>query len=186
MLNIACNTTTALNTPQKSLDFVARAYSPALKNALNYLLMLPQNGATKTIEEFVSQHVAARALESYNSSLLANDVLESELSRELENGRLVRLLSKMGFINERPEFERDPAWSESGERYFIKLFRDYVFHSVDGEGHPFVDMAHVLSCMNKLDAGSDEKIMLVSRDEQNCFVVTYKEVGDFFTSAQQP
>lgn len=32
-----------------------------------------------------------------------NDELESELSRELENGRLVRLMAKMGFINERPE-----------------------------------------------------------------------------------
>lgn len=32
-----------------------------------------------------------------------NDELESELARELENGRLVRLMTKMGFINERPE-----------------------------------------------------------------------------------
>jgi PAB-dependent poly(A)-specific ribonuclease subunit 3 len=32
-----------------------------------------------------------------------NDELESELARELENGRLVRLMAKMGFINERPE-----------------------------------------------------------------------------------
>lgn len=33
----------------------------------------------------------------------AEDTLESELMRELENGRLVRLLTKFGFINERPE-----------------------------------------------------------------------------------
>ena len=32
-----------------------------------------------------------------------NDILESEMMREVENGRLVRLLSKFGFINERPE-----------------------------------------------------------------------------------
>lgn len=31
------------------------------------------------------------------------DRLESELASELENGRLVRLLCKFGFINERPE-----------------------------------------------------------------------------------
>ena len=31
------------------------------------------------------------------------DVLESELGAEVENGRLVRLLSKLGFINERAE-----------------------------------------------------------------------------------
>jgi PAB-dependent poly(A)-specific ribonuclease subunit 3 len=33
----------------------------------------------------------------------AEDTLEHELMRELENGRLVRLLTKFGFINERPE-----------------------------------------------------------------------------------
>lgn len=34
----------------------------------------------------------------------AIDKLESEFSSELENGRLVRLLCKFGFINERPEY----------------------------------------------------------------------------------
>lgn len=32
-----------------------------------------------------------------------NDMLESELSGEAENGRLVRLMIKLGFINERAE-----------------------------------------------------------------------------------
>lgn len=31
------------------------------------------------------------------------DLLENELQRELENARLVRLMAKLGFINERPE-----------------------------------------------------------------------------------
>ena len=35
--------------------------------------------------------------------LSAVDRLEGELMSELENGRLVRLLCKFGFINERPE-----------------------------------------------------------------------------------
>jgi hypothetical protein len=30
------------------------------------------------------------------------DTLESELSKELENGRLFRLIVKLGFINEQP------------------------------------------------------------------------------------
>lgn len=114
---------------------------------------------------------------------------------ELENGRLVRLLSKFGFINERPEFARDPRWSETGDRYIIKLFRDYVFHQVDEHGRPVVNLSHVLTCLNKvsgvchmqltlclhsmtaqLDAGIDERIMLVSRDEQNCLVVSYRDI----------
>ena len=36
-----------------------------------------------------------------------NDLLESELSKEVENGRLFRVVCKLGFINERPEY----AWS---------------------------------------------------------------------------
>jgi PAB-dependent poly(A)-specific ribonuclease subunit 3 len=32
------------------------------------------------------------------------DYLEGELMSELENARLVRLLTKFGFINERPEY----------------------------------------------------------------------------------
>jgi PAB-dependent poly(A)-specific ribonuclease subunit 3 len=78
------------------------------------------------------------------------DMLESELCMELENARLVRLISKLGFINERPEFNLDPHWSETGDRYLLKLFRDFVFHQVDAQGHPVVDMAHVVSCLNKV------------------------------------
>ena len=69
---------------------------------------------------------------------------------ELENGRLVRLLCKFGFINERPEFARDARWSETGDRYIIKLFRDYVFHQVDEHGRPVVNLSHVLTCLNKV------------------------------------
>ena len=42
----------------------------------------------------------------------------------------MRSLVKLGFINERPEHNRDARWSETGDRYMIKLFRDYVFHQV--------------------------------------------------------
>ena len=131
----------------------------------------------------------------------AADRLSAELMSELENGRLVRLLCKFGFINERPEFARDLRWSETGDRYIIKLFRDYVFHQVDEHGQPVVNLSHVLTCLNKvrftyrpdetegllivpqLDAGVDERIMLVSRDEQNCLVVSYREIKSCIDSA---
>jgi PAB-dependent poly(A)-specific ribonuclease subunit 3 len=49
-----------------------------------------------------------------------------------------------------PRFDMDPGWSETGDRYLIKLFRDYVFHQVDENGRPVVDMVHVLTCLNKV------------------------------------
>ncbi|KAI9317732.1 hypothetical protein BX666DRAFT_1857342 [Dichotomocladium elegans] len=112
-----------------------------------------------------------------------NDMLENELSRELGNGNIARSIIKMGFITERPEFDMDPSWSETGDRYIITLFRDYVFHQVDENGSPVLDMTHVLGCLNKLDACSDEKIMLMSRDERSCLIVSYKEVWNCILSA---
>ena len=46
----------------------------------------------------------------------------------------------------------DPAWSETGDRYLLKLFRDYVFHQVDENNDPVVNLAHVVSCLNKVPA----------------------------------
>jgi PAB-dependent poly(A)-specific ribonuclease subunit 3 len=45
--------------------------------------------------------------------------------------------------------------------------------------------AHLLAhhCLLQLDAGSEERIMLVARDEQSCIVASYKEIKDIAESA---
>lgn len=48
---------------------------------------------------------------------------------EYDNGRLLRLLLKLGTLNERPD-RSGGEWAETGERYILKLFRDYCFHQV--------------------------------------------------------
>ncbi len=40
-----------------------------------------------------------------------------------------------------------------------------------------MDMAHVMYNLNKLDAFAEDRIMLMSRDEQSCLIVTYREVA---------
>lgn len=129
------------------------------------------------------KYTAPYALDVYSAALTKGNEMEWHLQRELENSRLVRLLCKLGFINERPEYSRDPRWSDTGDRYIIKLFRDYVFHQVDDQGHPIVDLAHVLTCLNKLDAGIKENLLLVSRDEQNCLIVSYNEIRQCIDSS---
>lgn len=47
-------------------------------------------------------------------------------------------------------FELDPRWSDTGDRYILKLFRDYVFHSIAVDGSPILDLSHVLVCLNKV------------------------------------
>ncbi|KAF9429611.1 PAB-dependent poly(A)-specific ribonuclease subunit 3 [Podila epigama] len=180
MMTLACKSLTATHNISMSIDYIAQHYSSDMKNMILFLMSQPV--PMKTVDQIVSM-LGPRILQEINDVQNANDILESDLSRELENGRLARLLMKFGFINERPEFDMDPAWSETGDRYIIKLFRDYVFHQVDEAGLPVLDVAHVLTCLNKLDAGVDEKIVLMSRDELSCLIVSYREIKACIESA---
>jgi len=176
IMALACNNSHAFVNAQKSMDYIGRTYTPELKSLLLYLFNGASNGAARSIDDLLDL-TQVHLLQNFDSSQHQADSLDSILARELENSRLVRLLCKFGFINERPEFDHDRSWSETGDRYLIMLFRDYIFHQVDDQGLPVLDLVHVMSCLNKLDAGIDEKIMLVSRDEQNCLIVTYREVN---------
>lgn len=168
----------------KAMELFSRYYSRDLNGAVLWLCQAAQMDAPRTIDQFLTL-IAGQITAAFDASLHVDDQLHVELNRELENGRLVRLMTKLHLINERPEFEHDGQWSENGERYFLKLFRDYVFHQVDAQNHPVVDLGHVLTCLNKLDAGVDERITLVSRDEQTCFVVSYKELKKAVEAAFQ-
>ncbi|KAG8215306.1 hypothetical protein J3R82DRAFT_8895 [Butyriboletus roseoflavus] len=178
---LCCGNLAAMNTLPKALDMMGRMYSADVKTLALYLISKP--GPHKGIAQVIEMIGKNRLLREMDEVQIGTDRLESELASELENGRLVRLLCKLGFINERPEFAREPRWSETGDRYIIKLFRDYVFHQVDENGNPVVNLSHVLACLNKLDSGTDERIMVVSRDEQSCLVVSYKEVKSCIDAA---
>lgn len=189
----------------KALESLNRSYSERLKTTVASLLDAgnPSNPVAVHDASSFAASIADHALSALDAALHADDALTSDLARELENGRLLRLMSKLGFVNERPEYSpHDPtsatinssapaslqraAWSETGDRYYLKLFRDYVFHQVAAEdGRPVIDLGHVISCLNKLDAGSEERIALVTRDEQNVIVVSYREVKRGLESAFQ-
>lgn len=120
--------------------------------------------------------VGSRFYDQLDHVYQKNDCLENELCKEMDNSRLFRLLAKLGCINERPELGMNEKWSETGDRYLLKLFRDYIFHQNKEDGLPFVDLGHIISTLNKLDAGSKEKICLSSRDGQNVIIVTFAEL----------
>ncbi|KAG6020946.1 hypothetical protein E4U41_002675 [Claviceps citrina] len=176
ILCLATNTLPAQLTNLNALiEQMSRSYSVELRDTIIWLITPAQTPGQKGIEEFI-RGVAGHIVTTLDQSQHQADQLNSELYRELENGRVARLLMKLGTINERQEFDGDRAWSENGERYMLKLFRDYVFHQVDGNGNPILDMGHMLRCLNRLDAGTDDKICLTSRDDQTSFVVSYKEL----------
>jgi PAB-dependent poly(A)-specific ribonuclease subunit 3 len=165
-----------------AMEQLGRTYSPEFRDTVTWLLTPQASEGQKSIGEFV-RGISSQIISSLDSAFHANDALSSDLYKSLESDRLARLLMKLGTINERGEYDGDPQWSEHGERYMMKLFRDYVFHQVDVNGNPVVDPGHMLRCLNKLDVGTDERICLTSRDDQTVFIVTYKELKRQFQSS---
>ncbi|ESO93814.1 hypothetical protein LOTGIDRAFT_209346 [Lottia gigantea] len=182
VLALACNSVMSLQREnlQNALDLVSRNYSPDLKNLILYLLTNPNR--PRSIND-VMPMIGARFFTQLDAAQLRGDVLQNELAKEVENGRLFRLICKFGAINERQDFSLDQAWSETGDRYILKLFRDYLFHQVDENGTPWLDMAHIIQCLNKVDAGVPEKVTLMSRDEQSVIIVSYAEIKRCFESS---
>ncbi|KAI5367869.1 Putative protein kinase-like domain superfamily, PAN2-PAN3 deadenylation complex subunit PAN3 [Septoria linicola] len=201
ILSIATRNQMAHQSVQKSLDQIGRSYTERFRSCIAWLLAPPplqqdSNGGTLSVPSMeysanaLLTSIADKVIATYDSALHYEDEITSQLARELENGRVVRLLTKLAIILERPDIsiagntrgnpallnQPSAAWSETGERYYLKLFRDYVFHQIDAEGRPVLDLGHILTCLNKVDAGIDEKIQLISRDEESIFIVSYKEV----------
>ena len=74
--------------------------------------------------------VGARFYNQIDAALTHNDIIEAELAKEIESARLFRLLTKLCTVVDRAELNGDFGWAEYGDRYMLKLFRDYVFHQV--------------------------------------------------------
>ena len=117
LVSLSCNSMAAVQNMSKSLDHITRSYSQEYREVILWLLsksgdtptqspsagQSPRN-RSKTAEELVKiLGKSGKYAEEFESSLNQNDLLESSLLKELENARLVRLLCKFGFINERPE-----------------------------------------------------------------------------------
>jgi PAB-dependent poly(A)-specific ribonuclease subunit 3 len=76
---------------------------------------------------------------------------------ELENGRLMRLMVKLGMITERRDQDTDPSWAETGDRYLLKLFRDWVFHRTTETGAPETNWGFIVEALNKVSRASTER-----------------------------
>lgn len=127
-----------------------------------------------SLEDFYKEHLSLRALDLLNGLQDLSDYFEGHLLSEVENGRLFRLLAKLTSLIDRTEREADIG----GNAFVLRLFRDFVFHARDEAGKPAVDLTRILVNLNKLDVGVDEKILLVSSEEDTCMIVSYKEVKD--------
>lgn len=69
-----------------------------------------------------------------------------------------------------------------GDRYLIKLFKDFVFQQSHEAGGPVLDWGHVIEALNKLDLGVNEQIILLSRDEMSMLLVSYADIKQCINS----
>ena len=151
----------------------------SFKDVLKYLT--DDNNKDKNIKDLTVLFID-QLYSNFNALKKYDEFLNKTLATELENSRLFRLICKLNFIFGRIESRIDINWSESGEKFPIILFYDFVFHQVDETGKPVMDLTHVLRCLNKLDAGALEKLVLVTPDEMNCIIISYKELKDLIES----
>jgi len=156
---------------ESGMSLLQQHYSQDLYQAVAALLSGSRNA------DQMCQMVCDKMCDELDFALASSDALHLNLQNEYENGRLLRLLLKLGYINERPEHALSPSWSETGDRYVLKLFRDYVFHQTNLDGVPQIDTGHVVTSLNKLDMADPEKILLSSRNGKDVFVASFYDIN---------
>lgn len=116
------NGATDAATVNRCEQFLAQNYSRELHN-LCMTLIRGQPRPPPILE--VGRAIAARTFDEQDAAYRALDRSERALSSEYESGRALRLLLKLGFVNERPELGPNRRWVQSGDCYVLTLFRDY-------------------------------------------------------------
>lgn len=171
VLSVAARTTVGPKDVDSGMSLLQQHYSPDLCQVVGTLL-----AGTRSADQ-LCHLMHDKICDELDFAMAASDALHLNLQNEYENGRLLRLLLKLGCINERPEHASAQAWSETGDRYVLKLFRDYLFHQTNLDGVPQIDMGHIVSSLNKLDTADAEQILLSSRNGKDLLVASFYDIN---------
>jgi len=176
LVSLACTSPTAASQSslQKSLGYLQATFSHEL-NQLIMLLLSPQ----ATIHDVVAL-TSGRMMTRLSQTQAYADALFTELSKECENGRLLRLLVKLLHVADRPTLGLDQHWGEHSDRHLLRLYRDSLFHQTDENGAAVLDYAHIVHALNKLDMGHEGKTLLSSAARQDgaLLLVSGRDVRD--------
>jgi PAB-dependent poly(A)-specific ribonuclease subunit 3 len=158
-----------------SLDYLAVHYSRELAHVVAGLLACRDNMGFAGWRQLANA-LGERLLDELDTRSARCDALMSDLGTEVDNGRLLRLMMKLCAVTERPQLGGDHQWAETGDRYLVKLFRDFCFHQDDENGKPLLDWGVPLEALNKVDAGVGERVMMLNREETAMLVVSYADI----------
>lgn len=136
-----------------------------------------------TAKDVIKQHLGLHMMQEANTLHSHNDTMERELTKEIENGRLFRLLVKLNHVVQRIAYDPHPGrWEKQGDYYILKLFYNMLFRpqkKING----IIDWVHIVENLNKLDVGASESVLLASEDNQTILTLSYREIRECFQSA---
>ena len=188
----------------KSMAYINATFSPDF----GHFLLLCLSGGTErppTVHDAVAL-VSGRMMTQFAQTQWHEQALRAELYKEMENGRLLRLLSKVRgrpcpahsrthlllrrLLRRRPSSasslqillvsDRDPemegGWAGAGDAHLLKLFRESLFGAVDDEGGPVLDFAQIVAGLNRLDAGVEARVLLSGREDNSLLLVSHRDV----------
>ncbi|KAG5417707.1 PAN3 [Candida metapsilosis] len=135
-----------------------------------------------SLNQFICDYLIDKTFSTVNSLQNSSDYYESQLTSELENARLFRLLTKINFVVNTAEGSNlnKLSLNDANQIKVIRLFQQNLFQFYDNNGARVINLHKVLVNLNKLDCGVDEKLLLVNESE--CIIVSYKEVKEIIDS----
>ncbi|KAM7201406.1 PAB-dependent poly(A)-specific ribonuclease subunit PAN3 [Naviculisporaceae sp. PSN 640] len=177
------NPSIQLNNVKATMDGLANKYTLTFREAVSWLATPAAPGEVKRISDFISG-ISGQMTNQFDLTLQTGDEITAEFAKELQNGRLARLMMKLNMVTA-PEIDMSVVynWGNNADRYKLRLFLDYVFHQVDAEGKPVLSVGHAVECLTKLDASSDELMVTTSPDNRTLFVLSYKDLRQMLDRA---
>ncbi|XP_026192340.1 PAN2-PAN3 deadenylation complex subunit PAN3-like [Cyclospora cayetanensis] len=153
-----------------------RSYSSEFKSFCCSLLSGASRRSLSYSASSLLEAYAAQALPLLEEEVSVGDRYESLLFAEMSRSRAFLLLCKLCFVVERGQLGAESNWSEVGDRYIARLFRDYLFFQQGAEGEPILDIAHVWDSVFKCDLGTAETAVLMSRDGASVLLLPFRDI----------
>jgi len=107
-------------------------YSDDILNILAFLVDHYNRSLPVSVTQILSL-VTPQIVYDYSHVWLHADRLEAELNRRLNASRLFRIISLFGFVLDWEDGSTNPQWSETEEKYILRLFFEYMFHPYSNE-----------------------------------------------------
>ncbi|KAA3674178.1 PAB-dependent poly(A)-specific ribonuclease subunit 3 [Paragonimus westermani] len=181
IVGAACGTSEAIQNAHRTASFnlLQGTYTPDRVTLLRNL----NCGQVTDFDQLVP------AIASFVYDQLTNvcdhpDFPERQLLLGMECNRLFRMVCKLQSLVERSDRNgSNPDWSETDVRYTLKLLRDFIFHQPDQLRASFLDLAHIITTLNKVETGSGERLYVVNQDGQNMIIVTYADIKQWLDAS---